>query len=167
MHLDIRQATPDDAQAIIDILNPIIAAGVHTALDTPFTLQAEREYIVNFPRRGVFHVAVRQADGRVVGFQSMEPFANYTHAFDHVGVLGTYVDLQCRRHGIATQLFRVTFEAALRLGYEKIFTFVRGDNAAALQTYLRQGFRTVGTAHRQAKINGQYVDEIIIEKLLS
>jgi L-amino acid N-acyltransferase YncA len=97
----------------------------------------------------------------------MEPFAHYTHAFDHVGVLGTYVNLNCRRQGIATQLFRSTFAAAIRKGYEKIFTFVRADNPAALQTYLNQGFRTVGTAERQARVGGQYVDEIIIEKLLS
>lgn len=51
-------------------------------------------------------------------------------------------------------------------GYEKIFTFIRADNPAALASYAKQGFRVVGTAQRQAKINGRYVDEIIVEKLL-
>ena len=82
-------------------------------------------------------------------------------------MLGTYVDLQCRRQGVATQLFQATFVAALQKGYEKIFTFVRADNVAALQTYLRQGFRTVGTALKQAKVGGEYVDEVIIEKPLT
>ena len=166
MELEIREARPDDADGIVGILNPIIAAGVFTAFDTPFTPDAEREYIRNLPSRGVFVVAVRPTDNQVVGFQSMEPFASYTHAFDHFGVLGTYVDLNCRRQGIATQLFQATFGSAVRKGYEKIFTFVRADNPAALQTYLRHGFRTVGTAHRQARVGGRYVDEIIIEKLL-
>jgi len=166
MHLEIRDATPDDAEAIVGILNPIIAARVYTVFDTPFAVEAERAYIENLPRRGVFHITVSHADARVVGFQRMEPFANYTHAFDHVGVLGTYVDLQFRRLGIATRLFEATFAAALRKGYEKIFTFVRADNAVAMQTYLRQGFQAVGTARRQAKVDGQYVDEVIIEKLL-
>jgi len=166
MHLEIREARPDDAEAIVRILNPIIEAGTYTVFDTPFTVEAEREYLLKFPSRGVFLLAVRRADGRVVGFQSMEPFADYTHAFDHVGVLGTYVDLECRRQGIATALFRATFAAAVRKGYEKIFTFVRADNPAALQTYLRQGFRTVGTALRQARIGENYIDEIIIEKQL-
>jgi len=52
------------------------------------------------------------------------------------------------------------------LGYEKIFTYVRADNPAGLVAYLHQGFRIVGTAQRQAKIRGQYVDEIIIERML-
>jgi L-amino acid N-acyltransferase YncA len=90
MDLLIREAQPDDAEAIVAILNPIIEAGIYTAFDTPFTVEAEREYIVNFPQRGIFHVAVRPQDQKIVGFQSMEPFATYTHAFDHVGVLGTY-----------------------------------------------------------------------------
>jgi L-amino acid N-acyltransferase YncA len=167
MQVQIREAGPDDAEAIVRILNPIIAAGVYTVFDTPFTPDSEREYIRSFPTRGVFLLAVRQVDDQVVGFQSMEPFAGYTHAFDHVGVLGTYVDLNWRRQGVATQLFQATFATAVRKGYEKIFTFVRADNPAALKTYLRQGFRTVGTAHRQARVGGRYVDEIIIEKFLA
>jgi hypothetical protein len=41
---------------------------------------------------------------------------------------------------------------------------IRADNPAALETYLSQGFRTVGTAYRQARVGSRYVDEIIIEK---
>jgi RimJ/RimL family protein N-acetyltransferase len=39
-------------------------------------------------------------------------------------------------------------------------------NSAALASYLNQGFEEVGTARRQAHINGKYVDEVIIEKFL-
>jgi L-amino acid N-acyltransferase YncA len=166
MQIDVREATPDDGAGIVAVLNPIIAARIYTVLDTPFTADAEREFIRHFPVRGIFHVATTKADETIVGFQSMEPFASYTHAFDHVGVLGTFVDLRCRRQSIATRLFEATFAAAIQKGYEKIFTFVRADNAAALATYLAQGFRTVGTARKHAKIDGQYVDEIMIEKLL-
>ena len=167
MQIEVREATPDDAAGIVSVLNPIIAARIYTVLDAPFTVDAEREFIRHFPTRGIFHVAINNADETVVGFQSMEPFANYTHAFDHVGVLGTFVDLPCRRQRIATRLFEATFAAAIGKGYEKIFTFVRSDNAAALATYLAQGFRTVGTARDHAKIDGEYVDEIIIEKFLT
>ncbi|MBI4483884.1 MAG: GNAT family N-acetyltransferase [Acidobacteria bacterium] len=166
MDLLVREVRPDDAEAIVCIINPIIEAKVYSAFDTTFTVEGEREYILNFPQRGVFHVAIRRHDQQVVGFQSMEPFATYTHAFDHVGVLGTYVDLACRRRGIGRSLFEATFEAARRKGYEKIFTFVRADNVAALVTYLKHDFHIVGTAQRQAKVNGTYVDEIIIEKFL-
>jgi L-amino acid N-acyltransferase YncA len=157
----IRDVRPLDAEGIAGILNPIIAAGVYTALDTPFSVEEERAFIADFPARGVFHVAT--LDGRVVGFQNVEPFASYTHAFDHVGVIGTYVDLELRRRGIGSRLFAATFDAAQRKGYEKLFAFVRSDNAAALQTYVRWGFETIGVAQRHARLNGRYIDEVLIE----
>ena len=47
-----------------------------------------------------------------------------------------------------------------------MFTFVRADNPGALQFYLALGFRVVGTAERQAKIGGDYVDEVFLERFL-
>jgi 8-oxo-dGTP pyrophosphatase MutT (NUDIX family)/L-amino acid N-acyltransferase YncA len=164
--LTIRDARPDDAAAIVAVLDPIIATGAYTAIDTPFPVEEERSYIASLPGRAIFHVAILGAEQRIVGFQSLEPFASYTHAFDHVGVPGTFVDLAYRRQGIATRLFAATFAAARRKGYEKLFTYVRADNPAALATYLSQGFHIIGTAQRQVKIRGEYIDEIIIERML-
>jgi L-amino acid N-acyltransferase YncA len=165
--IEIRDVRIEDAAEIAAILNPIITARCYTALDTPVTIEQEREFIRTFPARGVFLVAIDAASNRMVGFQDVSPFGAFTHAFDHVGVIGTYVNLERRREGIATRLFAATFDAACRKGYEKFFTYVRADNDAGLQTYLRQGFRIVGTASRHAKIDGRYIDEILIENLLT
>ena len=162
----IREVQPDDAEALTHILNPIIEAGTYTVLDTPFTPEAERTFILNFPERGIFHVAVDPTAQKVVGFQNIEPFASYTQAFDHVGIIGTYVDSSRRRQGVAAHLFQATFEAMQQKGYEKAFAYVRGDNLTALATYLKHGFRIIGSAQKQAKIKGVYIDEILIEKLL-
>jgi L-amino acid N-acyltransferase YncA len=164
--LKVREACPEDAAEIVRILNPIIEAGTFTALDTPFTVEAERLFLSSFPPRGIFHVAEDRADGRLVGFQDVSPFADYTHAFDHVGVIGTFIDLSLRRRGIARILFQATFEAARLKGYEKFFTFIRADNPAALATYQRHGFEVIGTAKRQAKVKQGYVDEILVEAFL-
>ena len=166
MDLLIRDATPDDAAQIVSVFNPIIEAGVYTVFETPFTVDFERSYIEGLKERAIFLVAVRAGDDTIVGFQGMEPFATYTRAFDHVGVLGTYVDLDCRGQGVSKRLFPATLEVARRKQYEKIFTYIRADNPAALTTYQNQGFRIVGRAERQAKVNGRYVDEIIVERLL-
>ena len=165
--LEIRDATPSDAEGIVAVLNPIIETGAYTILDTPLSADAEREFIRNCSPRGVFLVAIDRANGRVVAFQNTQPLATYTRALDHVGDIGTYVDLARRRQGIAKQLFRASFEKAIEKGYEKLFTLVRGDNPAALQTYLHHGFHIVGTALRHALVRGEYVDEILIEKFLN
>ena len=165
MRFRIRDVKDDDADSIVAILNPIIETGKFSAFDTPFTVEAERHYIKAFPARGVFLVAI-SGEERVVGFQSMEPFATYTHAFDHVGVLGTYVDLGWRRRGVASCLFAATFRQALRKGYAKIFTYIRADNPVALATYEKHGFRRVGIAEKHVKIDGKFIDEVIVERHL-
>src|SRR5262245_57812336 len=166
MELVVRHATPEDAAGVLAVFNPIIISGRFSVFDQPFSLEDERRFISELSPRAVFHVAVRQSDDTIVGFQSMEPFATYTHAFDHVGVLGTYVEPSCRRQGVARALFAETFRAARRKGFEKLFTYIRQDNPDALAVYQSQGFRVVGVAERQAKIRGRYIDEVIVERLL-
>jgi L-amino acid N-acyltransferase YncA len=162
--LEIRDVRIEDAEGIARILNPIIGARCYTALDTRVTVEQEREFIRHFPARGIFVVAADTTSDRIAGFQDISPFADFTHAFDHVGVIGTYVDLDRRRQGIASALFAATFGTAPQKGYEKFFTYVRADNEAGLHTYLRHGFRIVGIAERHAKIDGKYIDEIVIER---
>ncbi len=164
--LVIRRATGADAEGILAVLNPIIEAGIYSALDTPFTVESERAFLEGLSERDLFQVAVEAGSGRIVGMQDVAPFATYTGAFAHVGVIGTFVDLGRRRQGIGKALFRATFAAAVELGYEKLFTYIRADNPAALATYQAHGFGIVGTAKRHTKLRGRYVDEILVERFL-
>jgi len=167
MDLVIRKVRPDDAPEIVRIFNPIISAGIYTVLDAPLTIEAQQSYIEALSDRAIFHVAQRKSDGSIVGFQSMEPFPDtFTHAFDHVGVVGTWVDLASHRRGVAKSLFSAMFETAPRKGYEKIFTYIRADNPVALATYESQGFQIIGRAVRQAKLRGHFIDEMIVERML-
>jgi L-amino acid N-acyltransferase YncA len=165
MVITVRAMKIDDAPGIVNILNPIIEHGGMTVLDTTFSIEQEAEFLRNFPERGIFHVAFGE-DGSLIGFQSSEPFATYTHAFDHVGTIGTYVDLSFRGKGVGSALCSHTFEKALEKGFRKFFTYVLADNEQALRFYQRKGFSVVGRAKSQARLGGQFVDEIIIEKLL-
>ncbi|MEZ8692699.1 N-acetyltransferase family protein [Vibrio splendidus] len=166
MSLTIREVTVEDAQGIIDVLNPIIIEARYTILDQTFTVDEEKAFIESFPERGVFSVAVNETTNQLLGFQNVEPFATYTKAFDHVGIIGTYVDANSRGQGVAKQLFDYTFKSAETKGYEKLFAYVRADNERALAVYLKQGFEIVGTAKKHGKIGDQYFDEILIEKFL-
>lgn len=146
MNWIIREAKTQDAQGIINILNPIIEEGRYTILDISFTLEEEVAFIEGFPKQGLFNVAVHPETCRVVGFQVIEPFASYTHAFDHVGVIGTFVGVGYKRQGIASGLFEASYDKAITKGYEKLFAYVRSDNNRALATYLKQGFEEIGIA---------------------
>jgi len=166
MDVRIRDVRPTDAEALTRIWNEIIRTGAYSALDTPLTLDEESKYLDGLPPRGFCCVAEEAQTQRVPGFQNVEPFASYTHAFDHVGVIGTCVDLALRRSGIGTRLAHVSFNKARNKGYEKLFTYVRADNEGARSFYRKLGFHVVGTARKHAKLKGAYVDSIYIEVLL-
>jgi L-amino acid N-acyltransferase YncA len=63
MDIAIREAHPDDAEAVVGILNPVIETGKYTVLDGPFSVEEERRFIASFPPRGIFHVAQRRPAG--------------------------------------------------------------------------------------------------------
>ena len=67
MNLRIRDVTPADAAAVCAIINPIIATRAYTVFDAPFTVEAEHDYMSRFPPRGVWKLALREADERVIG----------------------------------------------------------------------------------------------------
>lgn len=68
--------------------------------------------------------------------------------------------------GAARRLFRPTLEAAQRKGYERILTYIRAVNPSALAIYSNQGFRIAGTALRQERVRGRYIDEVVVERFL-
>ena len=162
--MTIREARVEDARAITEVLNPIIEARANSVFTQTFTVQAERDFIAQFPKRGIFHVA--QIEGVIAGFQTVEPFGSYTPALDHVGVIGTFVGKSFQKRGIGKALFQASFAAARAKGYEKLFAFVRADNTAGLAAYWGQGFEQIGIAKKHAKIDGRYVNEILIERFL-
>lgn len=166
MKLAVRDVSESDAKGVVNILNPIIEEGRFTILDKTFSLEEESAFIANFPDKGVFKVALSVETSVIVGFQNVEPFASYTSAFDHVGIIATFVDSQNRRQGIAKKLFEATYRTAKARGIEKLFAYVRADNQRALSVYLAQGFDVIGTAKKHARIHGEFIDEILIEKFI-
>ena len=164
--LTVREATVADATGIVDVFNPIFESGLYTSILTPFSVEEEEEYIRNLSERAMLHIAVLPTEGRVVGFQGLQPFPAHTSAWAHIGIIGTFVDEAFRRQGVSRHLFAATLQAAPARGYEKLLTYVRADNPAALSAYAAQGFTVVGVSARHTKLADRYVDEIIIEKLL-
>ena len=164
MEFLIRRATPDDAEAISAIWEVVCAERVYTAVDRPFTPQQEREYIASLSDREAIFLA--EVEGRVVGFQSLDLWADYTDSFAHVGVIGTIILPEWRGKGIGRRLARHTFDFARAHGYEKLVIYVRAGNAGAQAFYRSLGFVPKGVLVKQVKIDGRYEDEVFMELFL-
>jgi L-amino acid N-acyltransferase YncA len=164
--ISIRKASADDAAGIAVVLNEVIIGGRHSMLDTPFSVEGEREYIEGLPERAFIHVA-ETPEGGIVALQTVEPWSGFmTHEFDHVATMGTWVTAPLRRQGVGARLARASFAAARALGYEKVLTELRADNLESLAYHLSLGFTVVGTARRHARLHGRDIDVVFIEHFL-
>ncbi len=164
MDVKIRPVTLDDAEGVLEVLNSVVQERKHSSFDRILTVEEERQFIASLGERSGFFVA--ELEGRIIGFQTIEPFAAYTPAMDHVGIMGTFVHADFRGQGIGHQLAEASFKFAQEKGYEKVVIYVRAGNKAAQEFYQNLGFVPKGTLEKQVKIDGEYDDEIVMEMFL-
>lgn len=164
MDISIRKATVQDAEEISNIWTVICSERIYSAVNKPFTPQQERKYISSLSdREGIF---VAEVEGQIIGFQSLDKWAEYSDSFDHVGVIGTFVLPEWRKKNIGYKLAQFTFNLAKEHDYEKFVIYVRAGNSGAIRFYENLGFVQKGVLSNQVKINGGYEDEIFMEMFL-
>ena len=164
MDIRIRPATLDDAEGVLEVLNSVVQERKYSSFDRILTVEEERQFIASLGERSGLFVA--ELEGRIIGFQTIEPFAAYTPAMDHVGIMGTFVHADFRGQGIGRQLAEASFKFAQETGYEKAVIYVRASNEAAQEFYQKLGFVPKGTLAKQVKIDGEYEDVVFMEMFL-
>ena len=176
----IRHACADDAQQCADLINAIIEEGKYTALTEPFTVEGMQNLIGRCASHGTVLVALTnrdvtaaiglrplppQAEEDLLGIQLVLPLSELS-AFAHVGDIGTYVSSTSLRSGVGRALAEATFKTAKEKGFTKIMAFIRADNPRAQSFYKNIGFEQIGIAHRQARVHGDFIDEVLMERFL-
>jgi L-amino acid N-acyltransferase YncA len=161
--LAVRVATADDAEPICLIYNQGIEDRVAT-LETELRTQDERRQWM--AARGPRHpVIVAEADARVVGWGSLNVF-NPRPAYDHVADLSVYVERGWRGRGVGRALLERLITLGREIGYHKLVLSAFPFNRGGMALYERMGFRTVGIYREQGRLDGRWVDTIIMERLL-
>jgi RimJ/RimL family protein N-acetyltransferase len=141
-----------------------VCEGGLTILDRLLTAAQERAFLRRLPPRSRQTLAL--IGDVIVGFQFVEPYAEYTGAMDHVATMGTYVVAAARGRGVGRAMSAATFAAARELGFAKLVIQVRADNPAGQAFYTGLGFQPCGRLSRQAFVDGRYVDELMYELFL-
>jgi ribosomal protein S18 acetylase RimI-like enzyme len=127
------RATVADATGISAVWKQIVAERRYSAVAHPWSASEEAAYIGALSSRESVFVA--SADGRIVGFQSLDRWVSYPSFVDHVGQLGTFVLAESRGRGIGRMLAQATFAFARAHGYQKLVVWVRASNEAAQKFY--------------------------------
>jgi phosphinothricin acetyltransferase len=163
----IRDATPADADAICRIYNQGIQDRLATLETEERTPEERRAWLAGRgPRHPVLVAEAAGAAGReVVAWGSLNVF-NPRRAYDHVADFSLYVERGWRGRGLGRRLLDELIARARTLGYHKLVLSAFPFNPAGMQAYRRAGFREVGTYREQGRLDGRWVDTILMEKIL-
>ena len=161
--LRVRPATADDAEAICRIYNQGIedrVATLETELRTP---DERRQWLATrSPRQPVI---VAETDAQILGWGSLNVY-NPREAYRFVADFSIYVDRSARGQGVGLFMLTRLVELAREHGYHKLVLSAFPTNASGMALYTKLGFRTVGIYREQGRLDGRWVDTIIMEKLL-
>ena len=100
-------------------------------------------------------------DGACVGMAGLEPYvgANVRHK---ATVWGVYVGPAARGRGAGQALFEAIIDHARAVGVEVLQLGVGDFNAPAQRLYRRMGFEPYGLERRALKLEGRYIDEVLM-----
>ncbi len=162
-HVALRTAEPTDAAAIAAIYNQGIEDRLATLETETRCAEERRRWLA---ARGPRHpVIVAEADGRVVGWASLNPF-NPRPAYDHVADFSVYVGRDWRGRGVGHRLLEAILARGRELGYHKLVLAAFPFNAAGITLYRRLGFVEVGVYREQGRLDGKWVDVVVMEQIL-
>jgi phosphinothricin acetyltransferase len=159
--IDVRQAEPRDAEAVAAIYNHGIAERQAT-----FETRARRpNEIAGWVEEGrPFLVAVDE-DEKVLGFARVSAYS-VRRAYAGVGEHAVYVGPHARRRGVGVKLLDALAQASENAGYYKLTSRVFTTNEASLKLHRAAGFTEVGVQRRHGRLEGEWKDTILVERLL-
>src|SRR3954468_22436983 len=160
--IDVRPAEPHDAEAVAAIYNHGIAERQAT-----FETRARRPNEVAgwLEEARPFIVAVDVEDQEVLGFARVSAYST-RRAYAGVGEHAVYVAPHARGRGVGVKLLEALAEAAENAGYYKLTSRVFTTNGASLKLHRAAGFTEVGVQRRHGRLDGEWKDTVLVERLL-
>jgi L-amino acid N-acyltransferase YncA len=158
-----RAARRSDAAAIARIYNQGIEDRIAT-FETEPRSTADIEHLLD-ERLGRYPAVVVERDGVVVAWASAGLYRARA-CYDPIAEHSVYVDREQRGTGAGRVALEALCVEAERLGYLKLVSRIFPENVGSLALHRKVGFREVGVYRRHGKLDGEWRDCVIVEKLL-
>jgi L-amino acid N-acyltransferase YncA len=160
----IRAATEADAAALAEIYNQGIEDRVAT-YETAFrTVEDRRTWLRSIAGR--YPAVVAEAEGQIVGWAGAGPYRT-RECYRGIGEFSAYVHREWRGRHIGDQLLPALIAEAERLGLWKLLSRIFLFNEASRALCRKHGFREVGIYEKHGKLDGQWLDVVIVERLIT
>lgn len=155
-----RPATSGDAEAIARIYNEGIEDRVATFETRPRSVEDVRGWF-----DGVHPIVVAEEDGRVLAFASTSAYRP-RDCYAGIAEFSVYVAREARGRGAGRVAMEALIAEAERAGFWKLVSRVFPQNTASLRLLRSLGFREVGRYEKHGKLDGVWLDVVIVERLL-
>jgi L-amino acid N-acyltransferase YncA len=156
----VRAAVPADAAAVCAIYNDGIAGRQATFETCP----REAEDVLGWFDALPFLVAV-DGDECVIGWARVSAYTDRC-VYDGVGEHGVYVRTDARGQGVGRRLLEALAAAAEEAGFYKLTSRVFTTNEASPAVHRAAGFFEVGVQPRHGRLDGEWKDCMLVERLL-
>jgi L-amino acid N-acyltransferase YncA len=110
-------------------------------------------------------IVVAEEDGEVVAWAIAHRYRERA-AYAGVGEFSIYVARNARARGLGRMVLQALIDECERRGLWKLVSRVFSENEASLALCRSLGFREVGVYRRHAKLDGEWRDVVIVERLL-
>jgi phosphinothricin acetyltransferase len=148
---------------VAEIYNQGIADRAATFETEPRTAEEMARRITGDPAR--FPVIVALDGDAAVGWASIGSYRERA-CYAGVGEFSVYIRREARGRGVGRALLARLLEEAERRGYWKLVSRVFPFNTASLGLCRALGFREVGTYERHGRLEGRWLDVVIVERLI-
>jgi len=109
---------------------------------------------------------VAKGGGRVVGWASVAPYDEAHEYYAGVGEATLYVDPRARRGGTGRALLTALADEAERRGHHKLVGKIFTSNEPSIALVKSCGWREVGVHRRHGRLDGEWKDVLVVERLL-
>jgi phosphinothricin acetyltransferase len=161
--IHIRAATLDDAPAIAKIYNQGIEDRVATYETEPRSAEEQQAWLRAVADR--YPTIVAQIDGEIAGWASAGPYRT-RECYRGIGEFSIYVRRDWRGGGVGDLLIAALINEAERLGLWKLLSRIFPFNASSRALCRKHGFREVGVYEKHARLDGRWLDVVIVERLI-
>jgi phosphinothricin acetyltransferase len=161
--MHVRRATVADAEAIRRIYNAEVLGSTATFDLVPRSLDDQRDWLSE--HSGPYPAVVAERHDHVAGFGSLSPYRSRP-AYATTVEDSVYVERDKRAQGVGKLILGELVSVGAAHGFHAVIARIADGQEASIALHLSCGFVQVGVEREVGRKFGQWLDVVLMERLL-
>ena len=162
----LRTPRMEDLDDLTELINSLVEEEAEILVTQKFTREAEAEWLrraLSRLERDELFFLVAEVDKKAV---ASSDFQIQGEDAEHVGEMGIVVRKSYRNLGIGSEIMNTLLEQAAFFGLSIVTVHAFATNKRAIHVYEKAGFVQTGRTPKKHFMQGKFIDEIIMTKVI-